>query len=51
LEKERAGASLGMMCDEVLKGTQRIKRMIDALVDLARLEGGQVEPKASTKSA
>jgi PAS domain S-box-containing protein len=48
LEKERAGASLGMMCDEVLKGTQRMKRMIDALVDLARLEGGQVEPKAST---
>jgi PAS domain S-box-containing protein len=47
LEKGTAGASLGMMCDEVIKGAQRMKRMIDALVDVARLEGGQVSPNAS----
>jgi PAS domain S-box-containing protein len=47
LSKGTVGASLGLMCDEMLKGAQRMKRMIDTLVDVARLDGGQVEPKAS----
>jgi signal transduction histidine kinase len=46
LTREGMGASAGLMCDEVLKGARRMKRMIDALVDMARLEGGQLEPKA-----
>jgi len=46
LTREGLGASAGLMCDEVLKGAQMMKRMIDALVDMARLEGGQLEPKA-----
>jgi PAS domain S-box-containing protein len=45
LTREGMGASAGLMCDEVLKGARRMKRMIDALVDMARLEGGQLEPK------
>lgn len=47
LTKEGLGDGAGLMCDEVLKGAQRMKRMIEALVDVARLEGGQLAPKAS----
>jgi signal transduction histidine kinase len=35
------------MCDEVIKGAQRMNRMLEELVDMARLEGGQLVPKAS----
>ncbi|HEY7745688.1 MAG TPA: PAS domain S-box protein [Desulfuromonadales bacterium] len=48
LMREGCGESAGLMCDEVLKGAQRMNRMIEALVDVARLEGGQLVPKAST---
>jgi len=47
LVREGCGESAGLMCDEVLKGAQRMNRMIEALVDMARLEGGQLVPKAS----
>jgi signal transduction histidine kinase len=47
LLREGCGESAGLMCDEVLKGAQRMSRMIEALVDVARLEGGQLVPKAS----
>ena len=47
LMREGCGESAGLMCDEVLKGAQRMNRMIEALVDVARLEGGQLVPKAS----
>jgi signal transduction histidine kinase len=33
------------MCDELLKGAQSMNRMIEELVDMARLEGGQLVPK------
>jgi signal transduction histidine kinase len=46
LQREECGESAGLMCDEVLKGAQRMNRMIEALVDMARLEGGQLLPKA-----
>lgn len=46
LQREECGQSAGLMCDEVLKGAQRMNRMIEALVDMARLEGGQLLPKA-----
>jgi signal transduction histidine kinase len=45
LLREECGASAGLMCDEVLKGAQRMNRMIEALVDMARLDGGQMLPK------
>jgi PAS domain S-box-containing protein len=46
LTREGMGESAGLMCDEVLKGAQMMKRMIETLVDMARLEGGQLVPKA-----
>lgn len=45
LQQESCGESAGLMCDEILKGAQRMNRMIEALVDMARLEGGQLQPK------
>jgi len=45
LARESCGESAGLMCDEVLKGAQRMNRMIGELVDTARLEGGQLVPK------
>lgn len=45
LQQERCGESAGLMCDEILKGAQRMNRMIESLVDMARLEGGQLQPK------
>jgi len=47
LIREACGEAAGLMCDELLKGAQRMNRMIEALVDMARLEGGQLVPKAS----
>jgi len=47
LIREACGESAGLMCDEVLKGAQRMNRMIEELVDMARLEGGQLVPKPS----
>jgi signal transduction histidine kinase len=47
LEREGCGESSGLMCDEVLKGAQRMNRMIEELVDMARLEGGKLVPKVS----
>ena len=47
LIREACGEAAGLMCDELLKGAQRMNRMIEALVDMARLEGGQMVPKAS----
>jgi PAS domain S-box-containing protein len=47
LLREMCGESAGLMCDEVLKGAQRMNRMIEELVDMARLEGGQLVPKPS----
>jgi len=47
LMREGCGESAGLMCDEVLKGAQRMNRMIEELVDMARLEGGQLVPKPS----
>ena len=45
LQQENCGESAGLMCDEIIKGAQRMNRMIEALVDMARLEGGQLQPK------
>jgi PAS domain S-box-containing protein len=47
LVREACGESAGLMCDELLKGAQRMNRMIEELVDMARLEGGQLVPKPS----
>jgi len=47
LGKGEGDTSAGPMCDAVCEGAQRMNRMIDALVDMARLEGGQLVPKAS----
>jgi PAS domain S-box-containing protein len=47
LIRETCGESAGLMCDEVLKGAQRMNRMIEELVDMARLEGGKLVPKVS----
>lgn len=47
LAREACGEGAGLMCDEVLKGAQRMNRMIEALVDMARLEGGQLVPRVS----
>lgn len=47
LAREACGESAGLMCDELLKGAQRMNRMIEELVDMARLEGGQLAPKPS----
>lgn len=45
LRQESCGESAGLMCDEIVKGAQRMNRMIEALVDVARLEGRQLLPK------
>jgi PAS domain S-box-containing protein len=47
LRREACGESAGLMCDEVLKGAQRMNRMIAELVDMARIEGGQLMPRPS----
>jgi PAS domain S-box-containing protein len=47
LIREECGESAGLMCDELLKGAQRMNRMLEELVDMARLEGGQLVPKTS----
>jgi signal transduction histidine kinase len=48
LIREACGESAGLMCDELMKGAQRMNRMIDELVDMARLEGGQLVPRTSS---
>jgi signal transduction histidine kinase len=47
LIREACGESAALMCDEVLKGAQRMNRMIEELVEMARLEGGKLVPKLS----
>jgi signal transduction histidine kinase len=43
--KEGAGEQTRPVCTEILKGTRKMSRMIEDLVETARLEGGKLVPE------